>query len=151
MARITVEDCVLKVPNRFELVLLAAQRAREVASGSPLTVDRDNDKNPVVSLREIADGTIQVEDMQQHLLQNLQKHVEKDEPEEDNPELLSAGDELIGLEPRRSLIDEEIADDVLTVGGQVLIGADEDEGEVSVDDAVAEAEAPEAAEGETEE
>ena len=151
MARITVEDCVLKVPNRFELVLLAAQRAREVASGSPLTVDRDNDKNPVVSLREIADGTIQVEDMQQHLLQNLQKHVEKDEPEEDNPELLSAGDELIGLEPRRSLIDEEIADDVLIVGGQVLIGADEDEGEVSVDDAAAEAEAPEAAEGETEE
>lgn len=151
MARITVEDCVLKVPNRFELVLLAAQRAREVASGSPLTVDRDNDKNPVVSLREIADGTIQVEDMQQHLLQNLQKHVEKDEPEEDNPELLSVGDELIGLEPRRSLIDEEIADDVLTVGGQVLIGADEDEGEVSIDDATAEAEAPEAAEGETEE
>lgn len=151
MARITVEDCVLKVPNRFELVLLAAQRAREVASGSPLTVDRDNDKNPVVSLREIADGTIQVEDMQQHLLQNLQKHVEKDEPEEDNPELLSAGDELIGLEPRRSLIDEEIADDVLTVGGQVLIGADEDEGEVSVDDGTTEAEVPEAAEGETEE
>ena len=151
MARITVEDCVLKVPNRFELVLLAAQRAREVASGSPLTVDRDNDKNPVVSLREIADGTIQVEDMQQHLLQNLQKHVEKDEPEEDNPELLSAGDELIGLEPRRSLIDEEIADDVLTVGGQVLIGADEDEGEVTIDDATAEPDAPEAAEGETEE
>ena len=151
MARITVEDCVLKVPNRFELVLLAAQRAREVASGSPLTVDRDNDKNPVVSLREIADGTIQVEDMQQHLLQNLQKHVEKDEPEEDNPELLSAGDELIGLEPRRSLIDEEIADDVLTVGGQVLIGADEDEGEVTIDDAAAEPDAPEAAEGETEE
>lgn len=151
MARITVEDCVLKVPNRFELVLLAAQRAREVASGSPLTVDRDNDKNPVVSLREIADGTIQVEDMQQHLLQNLQKHVEKDEPEEDNPELLSAGDELIGLEPRRSLIDEEIADDVLTVGGQVLIGADEDEGEVSVDDAAAEPEVPEAGEGEAEE
>ena len=151
MARITVEDCVLKVPNRFELVLLAAQRAREVASGSPLTVDRDNDKNPVVSLREIADGTIQVEDMQQHLLQNLQKHVEKDEPEEDNPELLSAGEELIGLEPRRSLIDEEIADDVLTVGGQVLIGADEDEGEVTIDDATAEPDAPEAAEGETEE
>jgi len=151
MARITVEDCVLKVPNRFELVLLAAQRAREVASGSPLTVDRDNDKNPVVSLREIADGTIQVEDMQQHLLQNLQKHVEKDEPEEDNPDLLSAGDELIGIEPRRSLIDEEIADEVLTVGGQVMIGADEDEGEVIVDEAAAEAEAPEAPEGETEE
>lgn len=130
MARITVEDCVLKVPNRFELVLLAAQRAREISSGTPLTVDRDNDKNPVVSLREIADGTIQVEDMSQHLIQNLQKHVEKDEPEEDNPELLSAGEELIGLESRRSLIDEEIADEVLTVGGQSPVGED-DEGDLA--------------------
>ena len=148
MARITVEDCVLKVPNRFELVLLAAQRAREVASGSPLTIERDNDKNPVVSLREIADGTIQVEDMYQHLLQNLQKHVEKDEPEEDNPDLLSVGDDLIGLEPRRSLIEEEIADEVLTVGGQILIGADDDDGEVEGDvgmpgDTVAESDATE--------
>jgi DNA-directed RNA polymerase subunit omega len=152
MARITVEDCVLKVPNRFELVLLAAQRAREVASGSPLTVDRDNDKNPVVSLREIADGTIQVEDMHQHLLQNLQKHVEKDEPEEDNPELLSVGDELIGLESRRSLIDEEIADDVLTVGGQVLIGADDDEGDAIAEESesVADSDAAETPAGETE-
>ncbi len=130
MARITVEDCVLKVPNRFELVLLAAQRAREISSGTPLTVDRDNDKNPVVSLREIAEGTIQVEDMSQHLIQNLQKHVEKDEPEEDNPELLSAGEELIGLESRRSLIDEEIADEVLTVGGQSPSGED-DEGDLA--------------------
>jgi DNA-directed RNA polymerase subunit omega len=130
MARITVEDCVLKVPNRFELVLLAAQRAREISSGTPLTVDRDNDKNPVVSLREIAEGTIQVEDMSQHLIQNLQKHVEKDEPEEDNPELLSAGEELIGLESRRSLIDEEIADEVLTVGGQSSVGED-DEGDLA--------------------
>jgi DNA-directed RNA polymerase subunit omega len=130
MARITVEDCVLKVPNRFELVLLAAQRAREISSGTPLTVDRDNDKNPVVSLREIAEGTIQVEDMSQHLIQNLQKHVEKDEPEEDNPELLSAGEELIGLESRRSLIDEEIADEVLTVGGQSPVGED-DEGDLA--------------------
>lgn len=127
MARITVEDCVLKVPNRFELVLLAAQRAREISSGAPLSVDRDNDKNPVVSLREIAEGTIKVEDMSQHLIQNLQKHVEKDEPEEDNPELLSATEELIGLESRRSLVDEEIADDVLTVGGQGAIGEDDED------------------------
>ncbi len=134
MARITVEDCVLKVPNRFELVLLAAQRAREISSGSPLTLDRDNDKNPVVSLREIADGTIQVDDMSQHLVQNLQKHVEKDEPEEDNPELLSASDDLIGLEPRRSLVDEEIADDVLTVGGEAVnIGEDDDDAEPGAD------------------
>lgn len=122
MARITVEDCVLKVPNRFELVLLAAQRAREISAGSPLTVDRDNDKNPVVSLREIADETVQVDELNAHLVQNLQKHVEKDEPEEDNPDLLAAGDDLIGLEPanRRSLVEEEIADEVLAVGNDAL-------------------------------
>ena len=134
MARITVEDCVLKVPNRFELVLLAAQRAREISSGAPLSVDRDNDKNPVVSLREIADGTVKVEDMYQHLILNLQKHVEKDEPEEDNPELLAAGEELIGLESRRSLIDEEIADEVLTIGDQGVIGGADDEGDVVVEE-----------------
>lgn len=150
MARITVEDCVLKVPNRFELVLLAAQRAREISSGAPLSVDRDNDKNPVVSLREIADGTIKVEDMSQHLIQNLQKHVEKDEPEEDNPELLSAGEELIGLESRRSLVDEEIADDVLTVGGQGAIGED-DEGDVASEEPPAESDASDAEGGDTEE
>jgi DNA-directed RNA polymerase subunit omega len=148
MARITVEDCVLRVPNRFELVLLAAQRAREISSGAPLTVDRDNDKNPVVSLREIADGTVQVEDMNQHLIQNLQKHVEKDEPEEDNPELLSAGEELIGLESRRSLIDEEIADEVLTVGGQSAIGED-DESDVASEEPAPESES-DTAEGESE-
>jgi DNA-directed RNA polymerase subunit omega len=149
MARITVEDCVLKVPNRFELVLLAAQRAREISAGVPLSVERDNDKNPVVSLREIADATVKVEDLSQHLIQNLQKHVEKDEPEEDNPELLSAGEELIGLESRRSLIDEEIADEVLTVGGQGAIGGDE-ETEGMVEEPAAESES-DAAEGETEE
>lgn len=151
MARITVEDCVLKVPNRFELVLLAAQRAREISAGVPLSVERDNDKNPVVSLREIADATVKVEDLSQHLIQNLQKHVEKDEPEEDNPELLSAGEELIGLESRRSLIDEEIADEVLTVGGQGAIGDDE-ETEGMVEEPAAESESEsDAAEGETEE
>ncbi|HEY4136319.1 MAG TPA: DNA-directed RNA polymerase subunit omega [Alphaproteobacteria bacterium] len=132
MARITVEDCVLKVPNRFELVLLAAQRAREISAGSPLTLDRDNDKNPVVSLREIAEDGVQVDDLNAHLIQNLQKHVEKDEPEEDNPDLLAAGDDLIGLEPasRRSLVEEEIADEVLAVGNDALgIDAEEDAAE----------------------
>lgn len=148
MARITVEDCVLKVPNRFELVLLAAQRAREISSGASLTVERDNDKNPVVSLREIADGTIKVEDMSQHLVQNLQKHVEKDEPEEDNPELLSAGEELIGLESRRSLVDEEIADDMLTVGGQAIGEDEEAEGDVVSEESAGDADA---SDGDTEE
>ena len=83
MARVTVEDCILKIPNRFELVLLAAQRARDVASGAPITLDRDNDKNPVVALREIADETIGLEQVKNSLIKGMQKHVEVDEPEED--------------------------------------------------------------------
>ena len=84
MARVTVEDCVLKVPNRFELVLLAAQRARDVAAGGALTLDRDNDKNPVVALREIADETVALDNLQNALIKGMQKHVEIDEPEEDH-------------------------------------------------------------------
>jgi DNA-directed RNA polymerase subunit omega len=82
MARVTVEDCVLKIPNRFELVLLAAQRAREVTSGAPLTLDRDDDKNPVVALREIADETIALDHLRISLVRGMQKHVELDEPED---------------------------------------------------------------------
>src|SRR5215204_710769 len=82
MARVTVEDCVVKVPNRFELVLLAAQRAREITSGAPLTLDRDNDKNPVVALREIADTTIELDHLKDSVVRGMQKHVEIDEPEE---------------------------------------------------------------------
>ncbi|MFD1694660.1 DNA-directed RNA polymerase subunit omega [Roseibium aestuarii] len=81
MARVTVEDCIDKVENRFELILLAAHRARMISSGSPLTVDRDNDKNPVVALREIADQTVSPEDLKEDLIHSLQKYVEVDEPE----------------------------------------------------------------------
>ncbi len=81
MARVTVEDCIDKVDNRFELVLLAAHRARIIASGAPLTIDRDRDKNPVVALREIADATIQPEDLKEEFIHSLQKQVEVDEPE----------------------------------------------------------------------
>lgn len=92
MARVTVEDCVDKVPNRFELVLLAGQRARQISSGASLTVDRDNDKNPVVALREIADETITPADLRESLVHGLQKHVEVDEPEEESDiALLLAG------------------------------------------------------------
>jgi DNA-directed RNA polymerase subunit omega len=91
MARVTVEDCVDKVENRFELVLLASHRARMISAGSHITVDRDNDKNPVVSLREIADSTLAPEDLKEDLIQSLQKHVEVDEPElETVPALSSA-------------------------------------------------------------
>ena len=86
MARVTVEDCVLKVPNRFDLVMLAAQRARDISSGASLTVERDNDKNPVIALREIADETVPLKKLAESLVTGFQKHVEIDEPEEDAPE-----------------------------------------------------------------
>lgn len=81
MARVTVEDCVDKVPNRFELVLLAAHRARSISNGSAITIDPDNDKNPVIALREIAERTIPPEDMRESLIHSIQKNVEVDEPE----------------------------------------------------------------------
>ena len=90
MARVTVEDCVLKIPNRFELVMLAAQRARQISSGAPLAVERDNDKNPVVALREIAETTVSPGDLKEDLIHSLQKYVEVDEPEPEVP-LIGAG------------------------------------------------------------
>jgi len=95
MARVTVEDCVIRVPNRFELVMLASRRARAISAGESLLVERDNDKNPVVALREIGDGEIDLEELHTSLIQGLQKHVEVDEPEEDNMEALMAGQEWI--------------------------------------------------------
>jgi DNA-directed RNA polymerase subunit omega len=81
MARVTVEDCIDKVENRFELVLLASHRARMVSAGSQITIERDNDKNPVVALREIAETTISPGDLKEDLIHSLQKYVEVDEPE----------------------------------------------------------------------
>src|SRR5215467_15658721 len=79
MARVTVEDCVMKVPNRFDLVMVAAQRAREISAGAQLTLERDNDKNPVVALREIADATVNISSLSESVVTGLQKHVENDE------------------------------------------------------------------------
>jgi DNA-directed RNA polymerase subunit omega len=90
MARVTVEDCIDKVENRFELVLLASHRARLVSQGAPITIDRDNDKNPVVALREIADETLSPDDLKEDLIHSLQKHVEIDEPEPDPASLVAA-------------------------------------------------------------
>ena len=113
MARVTVEDCVLKVPNRFELVLLAAQRAREVTSGAPLTLDRDDDKNPVIALREIADETIQLAHLKDSLIRGMQKHIEMDEPEE-TPELEQT---LFGVaDPTGSIIGEDEIDEEAVEG-----------------------------------
>ena len=90
MARVTVEDCIDKVENRFELVLVAAHRARMISSGSQILVDRDNDKNPVVALREIADSTLAPEDLKEDFIHSLQKHVEVDEPESEAVPALSS-------------------------------------------------------------
>jgi len=90
MARVTVEDCIEKVPNRFELVLLASHRARSISQGAPLTVDRDNDKNPVVALREIADETVNSGDLHEDLIHSMQKLVEIDEPEPDAVPLITS-------------------------------------------------------------
>ena len=87
MARVTVEDCVVKVPNRFDLVMLASQRARDIASGAPETVARDNDKNPVIALREIAEDTLSLPDLQEKLILGLQKEKPQDDLEEDTEAL----------------------------------------------------------------
>ena len=94
MARVTVEDCIDKVDNRFELVLLAAHRARMISSGQQITIDRDNDKNPVVALREIADETVSPEDLKEDLIHSLQKYVEVDEPEQDVPQIAAGEDDV---------------------------------------------------------
>jgi DNA-directed RNA polymerase subunit omega len=100
MARVTVEDCVDKVPNRFELVMLASHRAREIAAGSPITIDRDNDKNPVVSLREIADETQSADALRERLIESHQTQIEVDQPEEDKMAL------LMGAEADRPVQDD---------------------------------------------
>ena len=94
MARVTVEDCIEKVPNRFQLVMLAAQRARDLSVGAEITVDRDNDKNPVVALREIADGTVGLDDLEEGLVLGMQKHADTDDPEEEAADQLALEEEL---------------------------------------------------------
>lgn len=91
MARVTVEDCIIKIPNRFDLVILAGQRARNISAGAPLTIERDNDRNPVIALREIAESSVEVADLEEAVVKSLQKYVEIDEPEaEDEMEMLTA-------------------------------------------------------------
>ena len=96
MARVTVEDCVTKIPNRFSLVLCASQRARQISSGSTLFVERDRDKNPVVALREIATEYLKPEELREEIIHGLQKHAEVDEPEEDDLSLMMSGEQQEG-------------------------------------------------------
>ena len=116
MARVTVEDCVDKVPNRFELVLLTSHRARMISQGAVLTVDRDNDKNPVVALREVADENIDKDDMREDLVHSMQAHVEVDEPEPDVvPMLTSAANTgLMPADPAAPVADEDAPMDRMT-------------------------------------
>ena len=89
MARVTVEDCVTKIPNRFQLVIIASQRARNISAGAALNVDRDNDKNPVIALREIAEGVVDHNELEESLIKGLQKYVEMDDPEDDEVDLIA--------------------------------------------------------------
>ncbi|MGP8026921.1 MAG: DNA-directed RNA polymerase subunit omega [Acidocella sp.] len=98
MARVTVEDCVLKVPNRFELVLLAAQRARNISRGEQLTIDRDNDKNPVVALREIADETLALPELEQDLVKGLSRVPEPEPVDEEVVDLIPTEQNIFGLQ-----------------------------------------------------
>ena len=112
MARVTVEDCIDKIPNRYELLMIAAQRAKDIAAGSVLTLPRDNDKNTVVALREIADGTVSIEELQRSLVMGLQQYVEVEEPEEEEMEIMAAEKELADLDEQFSevLLDSEVTD-----------------------------------------
>jgi len=125
MARVTVEDCIIKVPNRFDLVILASQRARAVSAGAAITLDRDNDKNPVVALREIAEETVSADDIQESVIRAHQKFAEVDEPEEEEMEMLAV----------ESLADGALEAELETFG--TAFGASE----VAADDETAEGEA----------
>jgi DNA-directed RNA polymerase subunit omega len=115
MARVTVEDCVEKVPNRFELVMLASQRARKIGAGAALTVERDNDKNPVISLREIAENTVTVDDLKEELVRNNQRIIAMDDSEdvidapsnEEEWSIIASQSRAVGMEDFADLGDDD--------------------------------------------
>jgi DNA-directed RNA polymerase subunit omega len=113
MARVTVEDCIDKVENRFDLVLLASHRARMISSGSQITIDRDNDKNPVVALREIAEQTVAPEDLKEELVHSLQKYVEVDEPEPESAPLIAAAGGSIDADDTEVTVDRMTEEELL--------------------------------------
>jgi DNA-directed RNA polymerase subunit omega len=125
MARVTVEDCIDKVDNRFELVLLAGHRARQISQGAQITVARDNDKNPVVALREIADETLSPGDLKEDLIHSLQKHVEVDEPEAPEGEVIAdqSGAPIVADadEPEESIAFDRMSEEDLLAGIEGLV------------------------------
>lgn len=124
MARVTVEDCVLKVPNRFELVMVAAQRARRIGTGAVLTLDRDNDKNPVVALREIAENTVEVEALKEDLISSHQRVFPMDDDKDDVIEDMQGEEEWSAL----------VAEANSGFGGSEEFGDDDDDDEAGIDD-----------------
>jgi DNA-directed RNA polymerase subunit omega len=127
MARVTVEDCVLQVPNRFQLVMLAAQRAREISAGGQLTIDRDNDKNPVVALREIADTTVNLDSLADSIVKGLQRQVEQDEPEEEGAGFGAGAGDLLAEMQQAQISKEEAEESDLTIYGEIEYAAIADE------------------------
>ena len=125
MARVTVEDCIDKVDNRFDLVLLASHRARMISSGSPITVDRDNDKNPVVALREIAEETVSPEDLKEDLIHSLQKYVEVDEPEPEVPLIGAAAGDKVDSDDTEVATTERMTEEELLRGLEGLAPPEE--------------------------
>ncbi|UTW53437.1 DNA-directed RNA polymerase subunit omega [bacterium SCSIO 12827] len=115
MARVTVEDCVQKIPNRFELVMLAAQRARHISAGAPLAVDRDNDKNPVVALREIAEEAVTLPELEESLIKGMQKYVQMEESIEDLDPAVPEAMQLSAMDATAGASDDDDGDDTLEV------------------------------------
>ena len=113
MARVTVEDCIDKVENRFDLVLLASHRARMVSSGSQITIERDNDKNPVVALREIAEETVSPGDLKEDLIHSLQKYVEVDEPESESVPLIGSSGTGVDADDTEVVLDRMTEEELL--------------------------------------
>lgn len=136
MARVTVEDCIDKIPNRYELLMVAAQRAKDISAGSPITLPRDNDKNPVIALREIADETVSIEELQKSLVMGLQKYVEVEEPEEEELEIMAAEKELVDLDEQFSglLLDNELNDNMQVVDSDDGVDMEADSDISSTDD-----------------
>ena len=139
MARVTVEDCIEKIPNRYELLMVAAQRAKDISAGAPIMVSRDNDKNPVIALREIAEGKVNIEELQKSLVLGLQKYVEVEEPEDEELEIMAAEKELSELDDQFSGVELDTADmnDSMQIhdsDDDIDLDSDDSDADISLDD-----------------
>ena len=139
MARVTVEDCIEKIPNRYELLMVAAQRAKDISAGAPIMVSRDNDKNPVIALREIAEGKVNIEELQKSLVMKKKKYVEVEEPEDEELEIMAAEKELSELDDQFSGVELDAADmnDSMQIhdsDDDIDLDSDDSDADISLDD-----------------